>query len=163
MITKKGIQISILLLATALSLSAQKLSGIYKVPDLMKRISNSDTTYIVNFWATWCKPCMEELQAIDSVGMENKSGKIKLVFVNLDFRDKKNQVNSALKRKGIQSSCVLLDEVNGNVYINQISPDWSGSIPATLLKKGVRQVLLDKKLSSEQLRTALKNFESVPQ
>lgn len=163
MITKKGIQISILLLATALSLSAQKLSGIYKVPDLMKRISNSDTTYIVNFWATWCKPCMEELQAIDSVGMENKTGKIKLVFVNLDFRDKKNQVNSALKRKGIQSSCVLLDEVNGNVYINQISPDWSGSIPATLLKKGVRQVLLDKKLSSEQLRTALKNFESVPQ
>lgn len=163
MITKKGIQISILLLATALSLSAQKLSGIYKVPDLMKRISNSDTTYIVNFWATWCKPCMEELQAIDSVGMDNKTGKIKLVFVNLDFRDKKNQVNSALKRKGIQSSCVLLDEVNGNVYINQISPDWSGSIPATLLKKGVRQVLLDKKLSSEQLRTALKNFESVPQ
>jgi thiol-disulfide isomerase/thioredoxin len=163
MITKKGIQISILLLATALSLSAQKLSGIYKVPDLMKRISNSDTTYIVNFWATWCKPCMEELQAIDSVGMENKTGKIKLVFVSLDFRDKKNQVNSALKRKGIQSSCVLLDEVNGNVYINQISPDWSGSIPATLLKKGVRQVLLDKKLSSEQLRTALKKFESVPQ
>ena len=163
MITKKGIQISILLLATALSLSAQKLSGIYKVQDLMKRISNSDTTYIVNFWATWCKPCMEELQAIDSVGMENKTGKIKLVFVSLDFRDKKNQVNSALKRKGIQSSCVLLDEVNGNVYINQISPDWSGSIPATLLKKGVRQVLLDKKLSSEQLRTALKKFESVPQ
>lgn len=163
MITKKGIQISILLLATALSLPAQKLSGIYKVSDLMKRISNSDTTYIVNFWATWCKPCMEELQAIDSVGMENKSGKIKLVFVSLDFRDKKNQVNSALKRKGIQSSCVLLDEVNGNVYINQISPDWSGSIPATLLKKGVRQVLLDKKLSSEQLRTALKKFESVPQ
>jgi thiol-disulfide isomerase/thioredoxin len=163
MITKKGIQISILLLATALSLSAQKLSGIYKVPDLMKRISNSDTTYIVNFWATWCKPCMEELQAIDSVGMENKTGKIKLVFVSLDFRDKKNQVNSALKKKGIQSSCVLLDEVNGNVYINQISPDWSGSIPATLLKKGVRQVLLDKKLSSEQLRTALKKFESVPQ
>ena len=163
MITKKGIQISILLLATALSLSAQKLSGIYKVQDLMKRISNSDTTYIVNFWATWCKPCMEELQAIDSVGMENKTGKIKLVFVSLDFRDKKNQVNSALKRKGIQSSCVLLDEVNGHVYINQISPDWSGSIPATLLKKGVRQVLLDKKLSSEQLRTALKKFESVPQ
>ncbi len=163
MITKKGIRISILLIATTLSLSAQKLSGIYKVPDLMKRISNSDTTYIVNFWATWCKPCMEELQAIDSVGMENKTGKIKLLLVSLDFRDKKNQVNSALKRKGIQSSCVLLDEVNGNVYINQISPDWSGSIPATLVKKGPRQVLLDKKLSSEQLRTAIQKFESVPQ
>jgi thiol-disulfide isomerase/thioredoxin len=163
MITKKGIRISILLIATALSLSAQKLSGIYKAPDLIKRISASDTTYIVNFWATWCKPCMEELQAIDSVGMENKTGKIKLLLVSLDFRDKKNQVNSALKSKGIQSSCVLLDEVNGNVYIDQISPDWSGSIPATLVKKGPRQVLLDKKLSSEQLRTAIQKFESVPQ
>lgn len=163
MITKKGIRISILLIATTLSLSAQKLSGIYKVSDLMKRISASDTTYIVNFWATWCKPCMEELQAIDSVGMENRTGKIKLLFVSLDFRDKKNQVNSALKSKGIRSSCVLLDEVNGNVYINQISPDWSGSIPATLVKKGPRQLLLDKKLSSEQLRTAIQKLESVPQ
>jgi thiol-disulfide isomerase/thioredoxin len=158
MITIKNVLISGWLLFSVAGLSAQKLSGVYKAPDLFKRISSSDTTYIVNFWATWCKPCMQELQAIDSVGMELRATTTKLLFVNLDFADRKNQVNTVLKNKSIQSSCILLDEVNGNVYIDRISADWSGSIPATLLKSGNKQILLDKKLSSEELREALTKF-----
>lgn len=160
MILKKGIQISILLLAMTMSLQAQKISGIYKADDLFNRISSTDTTYILNFWSTWCKPCMQELQAIDSVGTAFKNTTTKLIFVNLDAKGKKNQVNSVLKNKGIQSTCVLLDEANGNVYIDKVSPEWSGSIPTTLLKKGTVQVLLEKKLSTEQLRSELKKFEA---
>jgi hypothetical protein len=106
---------------------------------------------------------MQELQAIDSVGVELKGTASKLIFINLDFKEKKNQVTSALKNKNIQSECVLLDEVNGNVYIDKISADWSGSIPATLIKSGSRQVLLDRKLSSEQLRSALQKFKASAQ
>jgi len=163
MTTRKGIQISILFLFFVSILPAQKVNAVYKAADLFKRMEPTDTTYILNFWATWCKPCMQELQAIDSVGISLKDTKTKLIFVNLDFKEKKNQVTSALKNKGIQSECVLLDEVNGNVYIDRISQDWTGSIPATLIKKAKQQILVDKKLSSEQLHSALQKFESASQ
>ena len=99
---------------------AQELSGVYGVDRLFSRIEPKDTLYALNFWATWCKPCMEELKSIDSVGQEFKKSSIKLLFVNLDFSDKVTHVNQILKQKQIISECVLLDEVNGNAYIDRI-------------------------------------------
>lgn len=141
-----------------LSFWAQNLKAVYKAEDLLKRISSKDTLFVVNFWASWCKPCMEELQAIDSVGQTLKGTNKKLLFVNLDFIEKQNKVNQLLAQKNIQSDCVLLDEVNGNVYIDKISSDWSGDIPATLLQKGDKKLLIARKLSFAQLVAAINEF-----
>lgn len=139
---------------------AQTLSGVYKVEQLFSRIENKDTLYVLNFWATWCKPCMEELRSIDSVGQEFKMSKTKLLFVNLDFSDKTAQVNQVLKQKQILSECVLLDEVNGNAYIDRISEKWSGEIPATVLIKAGNKTLISKKLSAAQLRAAIEKTQT---
>ena len=156
--TKLVVLISIFGLVFGLNAVAQPVSAVYKANDLFKRIEPKDTLYILNFWATWCKPCMEELKSIDTVGFENKGTAVKLIFVNLDFVEKKEKVNQILVQKGITSECVLLDEVNGNDYIDKISEKWSGDIPATLLKLGSKKELLNKKMSAAQLRAALTNF-----
>lgn len=156
--TKLALLISIFGFLFSLRMPAQNVSGVYKANDLFKRIEAKDTLYILNFWATWCKPCMEELKSIDSVGIENKGTEVKLIFVNLDFIEKKERVNQILLQKDIMSECILLDEVNGNDYIDKISEKWSGDIPATLLKHSVKKELLNKKMSAAQLRSALRNF-----
>lgn len=156
--TKLVMLISIFSFVMGLSTSAQNLSAVYKTNDLFKRIEPKDTLYILNFWATWCKPCMEELKSIDSVGVEHKGSAIKLIFVNLDFIEKKEKVNQVLLQKGITSECILLDEVNGNDYIDKVSEKWSGDIPATLLTIAGKKVLLNKKMSAAQLRAALASF-----
>ena len=69
---------------------SQKVS-VYKIDNLLKRIHNtSDTTYIVNFWATWCKPCVAELPDFNKIDSVYKTQKIKVLLVSLDFKEDAN-------------------------------------------------------------------------
>jgi thiol-disulfide isomerase/thioredoxin len=112
--------------------SISQVSTVYKINDLVKRIGYSDTLYVVNFWATWCKPCIQELPAFDSLSTMVKNKKVKILLVSLDFsEDLNSKVNPFLIKNKIRTECVLLDEVNGNDFINKISPSWSGAIPPT--------------------------------
>lgn len=145
----------LLISAILLSMSgySQELAGIYKIGDLLGRISNNDTTYVVNFWALWCKPCIQEIPSFDSLNTEFAGKKMKVLLVNLDFLDgTEKKVNAFLLKNNIKAECVLLDEIDGNSYINKISEEWSGAIPATLFKKTNERILIEHKLNLKSLR-----------
>jgi thiol-disulfide isomerase/thioredoxin len=139
---------------------AQKVA-IYKINDLLKRINNvSDTVYVVNFWATWCKPCVEELPDFERINKEVKGKKVKVLLVSLDFKEDIKKTVSFLKKNGYTSECVLLDEVNGNDFIDKVNTQWGGAIPATLFtRKNKEQTeFFEKKLSYENLNSVLFTF-----
>lgn len=136
---------------------SQTVSATYKIEDLLKRISPQDTLYVVNFWASWCKPCVQELPALDSLNAQSQNTATKVLLVCLDFSEELNtKVIPFLKKKNIQSECVLLDEVNGNDYINKISTVWSGAIPATFFKYGTKNALVEKKMQLKEMESQLK-------
>ncbi len=131
---------------------AQNFKGVYKIDPLLARTEHKDTMYVINFWATWCKPCIEELPAFDSLFILKNKLPVKVILVSLDFKeDLDKKVIPFLKKHGIQTECVLLDEVNGNDFINKISPAWSGAIPATLFKKGKNKELVEDKMKLAEL------------
>ena len=135
-----------------LQLRSQSVSHVYKIDGLLNRISNPDTTYVVNFWATWCKPCVQELPGFDSLYKETNGSKIKVLLVSLDFKeDLDKKVNPFLAKNHIVAECVLLDEINGNDFVNKIAPVWSGAIPATLFRKGKRSEFMEKKIGLKEL------------
>ncbi len=129
---------------------AQNVSVI-KITDLEKRIhNNSDTTYIVNFWATWCAPCVKELPDFDSITKVYKNSNVKVILVSMDFKeDLKNKLLPFMKTKKIQSEVMLLDEVNGNYFIPKVSNEWTGAIPATLILNNKKKInhFFEKKLT----------------
>src|ERR1043165_3895610 len=104
----------LLFLIFSAGLSSQEVPVI-KVTDLEKRIKNSsDTTYIVNFWATWCAPCVKELPDFDSIHQVYKNEKVKVLLVSMDFKeDMQAKVLPFLKNKKVRSEVLLMDEVNG--------------------------------------------------
>lgn len=138
-------------------------ASVLKITDLEKRIKNdSDTTYIVNFWATWCAPCVKELPDFDSISKVYKDKKVKVLLVSMDFKeDLTSKVLPFISTKKIISEVVLLDEINGNYFIPKISDAWTGAIPATLIinnKKNFNH-FFEKKLTYAFLKSELDKTE----
>lgn len=106
---------------------------------------------VVNFWATWCAPCVQELPHFEEVARE-QSDTVELILVSLD---RKSQLDSKLipfiQKKDIQSSVILLDNVDFNYWVPKVDKDWEGEIPATIiLNKDVKH-FYSGQLSKKQL------------
>jgi thiol-disulfide isomerase/thioredoxin len=113
----------------------------------------NDTTYLVNFWASWCNPCVKELPAFERIGKEYSEKKVRVILVSLDFP---NQVESRLvpfiEKNGLQSDILVLNDPDANKWINKVDPQWSGSIPATLVYKGENRTFHEGVYSYEELK-----------
>ncbi|HJW28459.1 MAG TPA: TlpA disulfide reductase family protein, partial [Saprospiraceae bacterium] len=98
---------------------------------------NNDTTYVISFWATWCTPCMEELPYFLQLDSVYAMKPLKLVMVSLDFKkDYIRRLQPFVREKKLEDRVVVLEDNNANYWINDIDPNWSGAIPATLVYKG---------------------------
>lgn len=121
------------LMSFSISGLAQNVS-IIGLDDLESRLENGkDTTYVVNFWATWCGPCVKELPYFEALEKANLGKNFKVLLVSLDFA---NQLGSKVipfvKKKELVSEVVLMDEDRPNKWIPRVSDKWTGALPATL-------------------------------
>lgn len=130
------------------------------VDQLQERIKKGkDSTYVVNFWATWCAPCIKELPHFEKFSQDYKSGKLSVLLISVDFKSKLNSaVVPFVKRKRIKNEVFLLNESNPQEYIDRIEPSWSGSIPATLFIKNEKRKFIESELTYEQLITEFKKL-----
>lgn len=109
-------------------------SGGIAGPDSLK----SDTTYVVNFWATWCAPCVKELPYFEELNEKHPDGKVKVLLVSLDADDnKEKRLIPFVEGRDIRSEVLHFNESRSpNYWIPEISKQWRGSIPATLFING---------------------------
>ena len=115
---------------------------------------DNDTVYVVNFWATWCAPCVVELPYFENINQEFGSGKVKVLLVSLDFPNHYDtRLIPFISGKNIQSSVVMLDDPNSNFWINEVDASWSGAIPATLIYKGNNRRFFEKVMTTEELKS----------
>lgn len=132
-----------------------------KYPELAQLLSTpGDSTLIVNFWATWCLPCVTELPHFEAVSTQYASSKVKVVLVNLDAASLlKKKVQPFIAKKGIRSSqVVLLDETDYNAWIDKVSPNWSGAIPFTLIINAKQKKEFERPFTKTELMAELKPF-----
>jgi thiol-disulfide isomerase/thioredoxin len=93
---------------------------------------------IINFWATFCKPCVEEIPHFIRVVERNAKRPIRLLLVSLDGADEfpKNIQRFAQKKKW-NVPLYWLNETDPNYFCPAVDPSWSGSIPATLFVSSI--------------------------
>ncbi|MBL7906293.1 MAG: redoxin domain-containing protein [Bacteroidales bacterium] len=94
----------------------------------------NDTTYVVNFWATWCSPCVKELPAFERVHADFSNRAVSVKLVSLDFRKQlETRLIPFVQKRNLKPEVILLDDPDSNAWIDKISPEWSGALPATLI------------------------------
>ena len=147
-----------LLLFAAQLLVAQDIPFIKGAQIEQWKQADTDTILVLNFWATWCGPCVAELPSFEKLNKAYADQKVKVILISTDF---KKQVESKVKpfvaKKKLKSQVVFMDESNPNNWIDLVSTDWSGAIPATLIiaKKKGTFLFFEKQLTYEELEAAV--------
>ena len=125
-----------------------------KIEELAEYIRRSDHPLVVNFWATWCAPCVEEIPYFQSEVKKYAEQKVELILVSLDFPEAyPKQISAFIQKKKFEASFFWLNETNADHFCPQIDEKWSGSIPSTLFinnKTGYRK-FFERQLTDRQL------------
>jgi thiol-disulfide isomerase/thioredoxin len=108
-----------------------------------------DTTYVINFWATWCGPCIKELPYFEELNALYDGQPFKQILVSLDDPKKlESKVIPFLNNNKIESKVVLLADGKANSWIDRVDPSWSGAIPITLILKGEQKKFYEREFHS---------------
>ncbi|WP_445721788.1 TlpA disulfide reductase family protein [Flavobacterium sp.] len=120
---------------------------------------NDETTYIINFWATWCAPCIKELPYFEEIGAKYKSKSVKVILVSLDFpKQVEKSLIPFIKRKKLESLVIHLDDPDSNSWIEKVDSNWSGAIPATIIYNKNNSRFYEQSFTFEALEIELKKM-----
>ncbi|HBI40931.1 MAG TPA: hypothetical protein DDY16_08295, partial [Tenacibaculum sp.] len=118
-----------------------------------------DKIYVINFWATWCIPCVKELPAFERLREEYYDKSVEVILISLDLSSQKdNVVVPFLKRKRIKSPVFIFNDSNEQFWIEDISKDWTGSIPSTLIYNKKQRIFYERTFNYKQLNEVLQAF-----
>lgn len=116
---------------------------------------------VINFWATWCAPCIKELPLFEKLTADRKDVRVMLVSMDMDLDPDADKVRKFVTRKKIQSQVLILNERNPNQWIEKLDKNWSGALPATLVvnnKTGKRK-FVEKELHEGDLEKLIASVQ----
>lgn len=115
------------------TLQAQKIEKI-GVPELEKLLASPENAlHVVNFWATWCPPCVTEMPYFEKLSKEYKDKGVKFTLISLDFP---SQIDAKLipflEKNKITADVKVMTNLDYNSWIEKVDAGWQGNIPVTI-------------------------------
>ena len=146
----------IILLFLPLFIQAQEIREM-NIDEVESYIQSRAEPAVINFWATWCVPCIEEMPWLNKMVGQRKD--VELIFVSVDNEKAyPEKIRAMINRKKIQATLIWLNETDADVFCPRIDKNWSGSIPATLMvnhKRNYRK-FIEQQISPPELRKELR-------
>ena len=125
------------------------------------RSSQSDLV-LVNMWATWCSPCLEEFpELVEIYSIWSEAG-TELLFVSVDFEEQYSDAVQFLRTQGWERPSFFKQEAD-HPFVDGISTDWSGAIPATFLFGNTGQLywMTESQTTFAELDSVLTHYSTI--
>lgn len=131
----------------------------WKITDFEKYVSTAkENVLVINFWATFCKPCVAEIPNFISTVKKHSADSVKLMLVSLDLKSEypKKIMAFASKRK-FKTNIAWLNETDADYFCPKVDAKWSGSIPSTLFinKQTGYHAFFEEELSAKEFEKQL--------
>lgn len=127
------------------------------------RDSFKDKVLVVNFWATWCAPCVAEMPEFVQLDAQYRAKGVQVVAISADdATDLKTLVTSFVKEKKMAFPVYVMDTDDPQEMMNHFNKDWPGTLPATFIfdKQGKiilsKYGIIDRDLLTQTVEQALK-------
>lgn len=123
------------------SLPAQKIEKI-GIPELEKILASpADELHVINFWATWCPPCVTELPYFEELSKEYKDKGVRFILISLDFPSQiETKLIPFLNKNKITADVRVMTNLDYNSWIEKVDESWQGNIPVTLLFNNSKKI-----------------------
>lgn len=130
--------------------NAVKVVNFEQLQPLLQK--ENDTVYLINFWATWCAPCLNEIPHFEQLGEKYREKKVKIVMVSLDLPNQlPTRLSPFIEREQMKNEVILLDDPRSNRWIPLVDEEWTGAIPATLIYGNGYREFYQKEFTFEEL------------
>ena len=103
--------------------------------DGVKALAKNDTKKLrlINVWATWCGPCLEELSPLVTINRMYRGRRFEMITISLDGVKNKDLALKCLTEKHVSSTNYLFDSDDKDKLAEALDPPWRGPIPYTVL------------------------------
>jgi len=147
--------------ADAMPMKLSNGTPVYNYDQLSEFINKDDgKTYVINFWATWCKPCVEELPYFEQLNEAYDKDKVEVILVSLDFKKQfEKKLVPFMTKRALKSDVMVLLDPDSNTWIDKVSNEWTGAIPATIIHNGEKREFREGSYASfDELNNIVKTY-----
>ena len=111
---------------------------------------------LLNMWATWCEPCVDEFPDIVMLYNKYKDQGLDVVTVSHDFVESFAD-SFLIAQKADFTNYMKEIAQDGNDFIVGIDNDWYGALPATWLfdREGNRQYFVEEQFYTDKLEAKI--------
>jgi thiol-disulfide isomerase/thioredoxin len=101
-------------------------------------LASQNKVVVINFWATWCEPCVDEIPVL--VKLHQEYGKVKWVGISMDDSDQQAEVQKFATAHHMDYELYLRNGSKFEDMVNSMDPNWIGALPATFVFRDGKRV-----------------------
>jgi thiol-disulfide isomerase/thioredoxin len=124
-------------------------SSFSEIEPLLTR-KDDNITYVVNFWATWCRPCIREMEHFEQLTAATSRDDVQVIMISLDKpEDVRTKMKDFVAERPLNLPVVAFTDNFYDGWIYKVDQQWQrSSIPVTLFYRNGQRYFNKGQISS---------------